>query len=804
MESELARLREIRGENLISNLENSIRLQETHVLSVSKSLAELKLALQPNMPSLIKTLRGPVSQFNKALREEFRLKKELWTKKPRIMESDWASIEAGISSRISDLERENTEWLEILRNYRGELIEELAEESQRLYSAIDVLRDVQTFVRTRVPVRPDSERLGTILPEKCLFDGQRLHFVNRDDSTRELLKTLHRNFLKRFERGGPADMIALLDSVYGMGKTTFSLKFLALVARYWENNSVNMEYQGLFSEEIFGARTLHITMTPRMVKDMEKSFVEELMKQVEYQWGYRGHVPELNSFQGAIEFITHLSPVFLVFDEIGSAFQTSPDVSNRYARDEFLSFIREYCVPLLRMNRVYFLLCGRAEFLSHVGYRPGDVNLSVSPVKLERVNLNPIREVYIADILQNTICLGDRQENTSFVDIIRSEQHDFDIEIYCTHLYTLTGGHPRSLLKVLTHDRMLEHPENIDMMFELLEVQDTIRLYRQPVRELYDGFANKTKFNLLSLIQGGRQPKRPTMEYIATRIYAGFGSNKNDTEIFIPPPVLRVLGSVFMPFYDFVIRYTDSKMLIDKSRIFEELLLKWFQTVFSQPGGATWGSLCAPFIPEESILHKVVAQLDHESRIDGKRVVPSKKAKSNGISIQEMSTKLTEYLHLRYPHIYFPAPQSSSPDIFILPPIRDGDIIIGVAAKCWSSGRLSESMILQELRKFQNICEANDYLGKQSRVLIICTTAPLSGEADPSTSRVLQSNSVDGRTEEVMVMNLTNDASIERFCSLGVSTAEEAKILTRGIRDLIEYVQSRGEGTNLVHTSDSE
>ena len=58
MESELARLREIRGEHLLSSLENSVRLQESHVPSVSKTLAEFKLALQPNIPSLIKTLRG--------------------------------------------------------------------------------------------------------------------------------------------------------------------------------------------------------------------------------------------------------------------------------------------------------------------------------------------------------------------------------------------------------------------------------------------------------------------------------------------------------------------------------------------------------------------------------------------------------------------------------------------------------------------------------------------------------------------------------------------------------------------------
>jgi len=792
------------GESLIETLVADMKLHSDNLSGISAELAELKLRFRVEDENFMRVLIIPnlenlVSEFMEVINREFSLKKKLLIHKPRVTDSERTLEVANISQRIIDLKREQLEWRLLLDNYKGTISDAFEQETRRLAYALKLLRTQLAIIRTQLGRKPDSELIDVKLPEKLMFDDRQLYFVNRNDSMKELVDILYHNFRKR-SAGGGADAIALLDSVYGMGKTTFALNFLSLVARYWGNGNTKAKYEGVFSEELLGARTLHIVMNSSMAADMEKSIVCTLLNQVYLQWSFSGDIPETMGFFDAIDFITSLSPVFIVFDEFASAFQGTADVKDHHARDKFLIFVEKYCIPLLRKDRVYFVLCGRANFLSFVGQRPGSSfhYEATSPVRFARINLNPIRETYIAEILQKTIHWSSDSDGAevlqSFQDTLLSQDPNLNIESYCSQLYNLTGGHPRTLLKVLTQDMMLKNPKNIDLEFELSDVQFAVDLYRDAVREMYEGLKSHRRFDLTSLIEGD-EPKRPSREYIATRIFAGFGYNKKDTEIFITPPVMRVLDSAFMPFYDFVIRYSELNLLVDKSRVFEEMILKWFQSVFSKED-QTWGVLGDSFIPNDCILHGIVARLDEASRIDGKRVVPSKKARSTviddgGIRIEEMSNNLLEYIGSGYPHIYFPSPQSASPDIFIIPPVKGQGIIIGVAAKCWSGVKIPSSAVEDELKKFRNIIEANRELELKPRLLIICTTVPVSIETGGRPSTFVGKGALGQGSDELLIFNLTSDDEILKFCRLAVSSDDKAQRALNSIQNLIGYVHNK-------------
>ena len=84
---------------------------------------------------------------------------------------------------------------------------------------------------SQVRIKPDSERLDQLLPSVTC--GGELLFANRVEPMKKLLK-IHLTYLIRRKNGlvGGNKIFPLLDSLYGMGKTTFSKKYLAMVERW--------------------------------------------------------------------------------------------------------------------------------------------------------------------------------------------------------------------------------------------------------------------------------------------------------------------------------------------------------------------------------------------------------------------------------------------------------------------------------------------------------------------------------------------------------------------------------------------
>jgi hypothetical protein len=293
--------------------------------------------------------------------------------------------------------------------------------------------------------------MSEILPEQTesrISQERQLHFVNREQAMKSLLRVHLSQFARRSHvraHSGGSIEFPLMDSLYGMGKTTFAWNYLSMVARFISNaksrfpidlsdadidemvcdtvreailhhdqasggglesdTNISIDHNKFlrpFLAELRGARTLYIDCSGMSLLDGNTRGINlmNMIKTGLKKWG----ISNIEDNITWSEFIHSrlYKPVFIVFDEIGSAFRSSNgDLETE--RNEFFNFVSQYCEPLSKMDEMYYLLCGKAPFLWNVGMRPeqgSPIYRNNSPGTFRRIQLNPIRMQYIDEILK--------------------------------------------------------------------------------------------------------------------------------------------------------------------------------------------------------------------------------------------------------------------------------------------------------------------------------------------------------------------------------------------------------------------
>jgi len=448
-----------------------------------------------------------------------------------------------LNDRIAALETEAIEWVKS-GDSQNPWFKEWEIESTHLNELTGLLKQEVDLI-PQVP--PDSQKIDKLLPsESVISDG--MHFVGREPSMLQLLDIHWSMFQKREIRSGPADLIPLVDAVYGMGKSKFGMNYLATFSSYLKRKKfVDERYSKPFIDELLTARTLIIIPERRIFESsttegmMMNIIAEQLIIAVGETWGIpRPSQDHCESLEVTLKWISNISPVFIVFDEIGNAAERI-DRSLVATREKFFEFVNNCCAPIWRTNRIYYMLSGRAAYLSLVGMRPCSDYLRGSPAAtFVRVNLNPIRADHILKILQKTKL--SKSGLTYFECLIGKEMNPED---FCSKLYDATGGHPRTLNSTLCKQDWFSIPPTDPEAIKLDDVYEVLNNYASYIRLLYDFARSSSEIDLTAFISA--EPKQPTFEYLATRIYAGFGLEKTKTTIFIMPTIMRVLDEYFLP-----------------------------------------------------------------------------------------------------------------------------------------------------------------------------------------------------------------------------------------------------------------
>jgi hypothetical protein len=610
---------------------------------------------------------------------------------------------------------------------------------------------------------PDAQRRAELLPETVDISNDELFFVNRNDSTKALLRVLkgYRTFRKN-KGAGSGIKLALVDSAYGMGKTSFCQKLLALTGESDFGFTSRAEIE--FLAEIRKARTVLIRFSDG---DLLNSMNREKVMINVIQDAWDTQFPEMktdkpfNLLKALMKWIVSFTPIFLILDEIGLAF-VSPQLSLTEQRERFLGFLRKECVQMLMVENVYFVLCGRAPFLAHVGLRPGnEPQATATPFGLERITLNPIRREYIMQILANTL-----KNSRSISDIIK-DLPGRDVAEYAKELYAATGGHPRSMLAILKTEAMDPRKRLRSSPFHLEEVRFFVQLYPIEMRELYDHHIRQSTVDLTEVSTSNwdayEQDKSPTYEYLLSRLHGGHGMDVTRTQVFLPPPVERLLERLMLPLSDFLHRWSKRDLLLahDKGRDFESVICKWFECTFSNPKRI--GDVLQGFLPVDSVLSTVTLRA-RTVHIGRKILSPKQSTEADGIAVAlgPLAEELKTYTNQGTVDMYFPAPFSHSPDLIILPNATDGTFVIGVAIKCLNSDQAySRTLIDDERNKFAILLEHMAAHGTYKGVLFICYTAPCP-EAYTN-ERASIAKSAEYPDMEVVVWNLGSPESRRAF-----------------------------------------
>ena len=160
-----------------------------------------------------------------------------------------------------------------------------------------------------------------------------------------------------------------------------------------------------------------------------------------------------------------IGPVFIVLDEIGAAFdQQGLDDFSR--RELFLTFCDQILATWFSLDRIFFLICGRASFLSYVGVRPTGARIKPIEFDFKRLTLHLLRPHAILEILKNTPARSGRDMIQGALGI-----DDKDIQELAQVIFRKTCGHPRSVANLLvacdTCDKIKNYitPIDIDLFY---------------------------------------------------------------------------------------------------------------------------------------------------------------------------------------------------------------------------------------------------------------------------------------------------------------------------------------------------
>jgi hypothetical protein len=240
-------------------------------------------------------------------------------------------------------------------------------------------------------IPPDSAKVDSLLPVSVNIRTESLYFVDRDDSMKELLELHYAHYRYRryiyINPGRGLLKFPLMHSIFGMGKSTFSVRYLALVEKFVQAMKQPMAHSMKWSDDAFvakcrfaltergdasirnstsdenhysdqsavpptaeeadviqdffgelkQARTLYVKFDPGSLfspKSWLESFRVAFRKSLQL-WGIT--VPDhVEQYSGIIDLIP--KPVFIVLDEIGEAF-IQPGTTIDEQRKAFYRFV---------------------------------------------------------------------------------------------------------------------------------------------------------------------------------------------------------------------------------------------------------------------------------------------------------------------------------------------------------------------------------------------------------------------------------------------------------------------------------
>jgi AraC-like DNA-binding protein len=599
------------------------------------------------------------------------------------------------------------------------------------------------------------------------LDEDKLQFVNREDAVNELMAIHRGNYIRAVKKSGEAFYIPLCDHVNGLGKSDFGRNYIRRCQMILDEKC--SQYSP-FEEVLYKCQTIHVMFHSSALansQDMEQVLIKFLSSELEQIFvktpscvgkSYTDSCQMLN------DITKEIGPIFIVLDEMGIAFEHSTDASEFVPRQRFLDFCDTILGKWLLLRKVFFLVLGRAAFLTYVGQRPENAeSVKASRTLFKRLPLRLLRVPAIQIILEKTLLDQISQKTLAQHFGLSPSQ----IQEVASTLFVQTNGHPRSLLRAL---KLCKSFQDLKDYVGDCEVEYWDQLCRRLICQ---------KSTILKLLRTAIDCKELDMsknitlggksisydEIASNSLMAWEGTLKKAT-VYALPSVKAFLASLLMPFDEFVkdLNQRPESIPLNYPDAFELLLMKRFQQMFSQECEPK--DVMEPFFDTAKFggCSRVALSSDHV-------FIPKRDQKNPSLSSltadpDAWPTLLSEIDS--YPSICLkPASESSSPDIIFATYAWLNDkkirLRICIAAKNYKSTELAEDGINAEIEKANRMFAASDESDQSVlNVLFICST----NYASSVQSRISGAKFYSFKYKcihEVIVLDLTTSANRALF-----------------------------------------
>ena len=686
-------------------------------------------------------------------------------------------------------------------------------------------------------------------PEKTYsIKDQEMLFVNRDDAIEKLVNIHASTFtLGRKKGAGTEFQIALIDNIVGTGKTTFAENYIS------KAGPVAKECRAKCADSLSRARTVIVRLklysmwqcvenSVRMDDAIRDQFVVTLndMIQMDQLAGTTGFLCEnldsLSSLEQAIRrFIVETkTPLFLVFDEVGSACENNSPTTLIDQRNVFFDF----CTILssfLGIPNFYVLLTGKADFLSLVANRtPCSPSVSGSTVNITRIGLNLIRRDKIGKILDETftdmpepgIVSTEKQFNSRTLSDLYSiaEKTDPRRQQAINAILAATNGHPRSMLHMFDECKTFEslltsEPAGAvsnkkkfeDWAGQLLEYSEGVQILMDRVEDGQTVDLGGFVFPHLS--------KSITYAQLADMARLRYEGTTGAAKLFASKLVKRQLAVFFLPLRSFLMQMdTSTDLQYAHERNFELCVLRRFQEMFGGAlndisrfppgegyphlfGGTLFGSLQGFFL--NRALNKIPKISDGGLKIF---TMLDQKTADPKLWPQILQAMRSQSL----PRNFLPADLSASTDVFLVTKAKLEDVertvTIGLAVKCIQSPLAldgEKNSVGREREIFNRMFEPGDQvlansipndrspvpdsadLGKDLNVLIVCSSGGYAGTVIVKDKNFVkfEKSSKFPHIDETILLDLSSAEKRANF--FGVSD-------DRALADKVEWMVKKG------------
>ena len=638
-------------------------------------------------------------------------------------------------------------------------------------------------------------------PGPCSLDEGVMRFVDREDAAWHLIEAHKKNFGRSINqipergcasRGGFDWACPIIVNDSGCGKTRFAYEYPRMV-------------RGLLGDDEMAAKVEAAICIAISLEDMDRksSYCDEFVRLVTVK--LRGMIENFtmieHQFMGdSSHLFTQLialggKPVYLIVDEIGAPFKHPDEVLDSIQAHQeivFNEFVTAAILPIVRIPNLFLLLCGKSRFLDRVGALSRN-DQHVSVMEFERIVLHSIRPSHISEILSKTQVRGRGSlETVAFRLGLTDEQK---LKSYSEELYKLTGGHPRTLGKILRkrcdwvaqygRPGLVQMPPETNLIgsIEVRMLEERISQQTEVACFLLD--ACETDKAVSVTAQNGLG--RAFMEFLpGFRI--GYELEPDDMTFKVTMSSLfRILFALILnPVNEFLSSFTSSQIpYLGHSLVLERLVRSAFNQLLGQP--CCPGQRCPQFFASkvfgalgEFVCTQVyrdfpkVTSKSTNTSLRGKTVNPSDASRLIDLAFDEMTENATWFT---------PDSESASPDLLHLSMVGAERRLVMIAVKNFAfSTLMGIPRIKQEIKLAETMVPGGPGRPKHCILLILSTqyTAEIAKQFGPGQNFYV----VDGLSsilDEVVLLDITSTEARNQFFGVsGKAAANLESLIAKG------------------------